>query len=876
MEWLFIDPFSLGYPTDWTPISLTICVSLTHTGTLGDAISLRAKEFAGNTVRFLIRKKGGDATSLTDTCFSDSASIPFPSDDALEPFSDNAWLPEESVNDLLLNGLGTSTYSAKFGVGAHFFQNVGGSGQFMGMSATICYQSPPEPPHMPISSPPPPWSPPPYPPPVAPNWQSWAWFNYNTSTPCTRSALHAGLAECSTGPIPEPCDPNDNHQCFGNGLCVNNVCRCFIGWRGTYCSQLDLLPASPDTFGLPMDGNMPTWGGSAVFENGTWSLVTGCKLFNTTLTFPSYREWTSLNSSIAPSPNRWGRRPPYNYTALAEGGDPYGASYMWQFTTDRDPYNNDQYGPSYLMAMKSEGSDPAGPYHKVGVVHKAFRADFKRRYTAKEGEALFLLTIGRAVDAFGNIQPGGRGMLIKHSQSGSVLGPWQEKVVYAFDANGHNNASNDPNRTAYDFDCDIKDPSFVIHENGTTVIAYRGVRCAGHDHTESVALLVAPQWNATYTRVGVPIFIDHEDLFMWIDARGTHMIMHSQLIDHGTVRGSSSTAGADHKKKRGGYAFSADGLKRWSLSTWELFPSEIQWANGTVQQLLKQQRPSLIFDPITNEPTHLITGVDYLYDPCCQWYIYGSGWTLVQPLANKCHAGWVEEAGGCRECLSSQVGCGRCLQATSKYGSCVCSLCQAGWQGDNCDKPTYECLTGSDGHGFLSRKHCDDAGNDRVTLIESSQQPTMEQCAVACTKFANQWQVEGCCYNFQGTNKVCYFNPQKQILSNNGMVRFASLCARRNDSSTCSAFPPSPSPPTTRLFASAKALTLPPPLPQPPSQPPLPPPPLPPGCPPCGDGGSTLPLRTALFGSLPHSVLHLTHKEKTHFSGGSTTNCQCV
>ena len=86
---------------------------------------------------------------------------------------------------------------------------------------------------------------------------------------------------------------------------------------------------------------------------------------------------------------------------------------------------------------------------------------------------------------------------------------------------------------------------------------------------------------------------------MWIDATGTHMIMHSQLTDHGTVRGPSE--GADHKKKRGGYAFSADGLVRWSLSTWELFPSEIYWSNGTTQQLLKQQRPSLIFDPVTSQ-----------------------------------------------------------------------------------------------------------------------------------------------------------------------------------------------------------------------------------------------------------------------------------
>ena len=49
----------------------------------------------------------------------------------------------------------------------------------------------------------------------------------------------------------------------------------------------------------------------------------------------------------------------------------------------------------------------------------------------------------------------------------------------------------------------------------------------------------------------------------------------------------------------------------------------------------------LIFDPVTGRPTHLITGVDFLYDPCCQWYIFGSAWTLIQPLETRCRAGSV-------------------------------------------------------------------------------------------------------------------------------------------------------------------------------------------------------------------------------------------
>ena len=112
--------------------------------------------------------------------------------------------------------------------------------------------------------------------------------------------------------------------------------------------------------------------------------------------------------------------------------------------------------------------------------------------------------------------------------------------MYEFDANGHG-------ADTASWDCDVKDPSFVIHENGTTVIAYRGIRCDGLDHTESVGLLVAPAWNATYHRTGTVLFVDNEDLFMWIDGRGTHMIMHSQLTDHPT----SMNIGSDHKKKRG-------------------------------------------------------------------------------------------------------------------------------------------------------------------------------------------------------------------------------------------------------------------------------------------------------------------------------------
>ena len=245
---------------------------------------------------------------------------------------------------------------------------------------------------------------------------------------------------------------------------------------------------------------MPTWGGSAKWEDSVqrWVLISGAKLHNVPLTSPAYSEWsTAWDKTTAPDPyTHWGRTPTYDASTLGSGGDPFGGSYPWGFTTARDPYDSTQepdlYGTSYLAQFESV--DPSGPYTLTGVVYKGFRSDLKHQYASSppvNAGPLYMLTIGRAYQA------GDRGMVIKYSDSGSVFGPWTEHMVYGFTSNGH---GADPAA----WDCDVKDPSFVIHENGTTVIAYRGVRCdaaTSHDHTESVGLLWAPKWNGTYTRV---------------------------------------------------------------------------------------------------------------------------------------------------------------------------------------------------------------------------------------------------------------------------------------------------------------------------------------------------------------------------------------
>jgi len=633
------------------------------------------------------------------------------------------------------------------------------------------------------------------------NWQEWSRLDYDATAQC---------------------DASDDHACFGNGECACGTCVCDVGWRGPYCSQLDLLPAKRSAPGVPMDGGHPTWGGSAVFEDGKWQLLVGSKI--------------ALPGSEDLDPETyWDREPAYDGSRLSDGeGQPFGEdAHPWEFTVDplKDPFpdggnkidgGRDMYEPkAWLSLYESEGEDAAGPYHKkISKWFKAFRADLKR--DPQSGALL-------------NLSNANGGFTILLSSSGSIKGPWTDasdapidslwaggtpgiiptditsmpQPVYKFVDNGHcvkgwgslDNLSGkyvtrDDGQfrecTAEEKDawnCHLADPALLIHPNGTAVIAYRGTRCesldGNKDHTERIGLLFAPDWRGPYLKGEDPILADDEvmnggleDLFMWQDHRGTHMIVHSQAQDH-AYDTSLDQATFHHKKKRGAYLFSKDGRDRWSLSDWELYPSEIRWEDGVTEFLLKQQRPSLIFNPETGRPSHLVTGVDYLFDPCCDWYAYGSAWTLVQPIST-CPAGQVLHflSGSCETCLSndSHYG-GRCEEATSKYGSCVCAVCKGGYSGDKCEiapEPVYETVC----EEFLSSNECEDMNGEakwlgRETVDEGT-------CLQDCYAYAVENDFEGCCFQYaHATNRNCRFFESQGRADTSRSEKAASICIRR-------------------------------------------------------------------------------------------------
>jgi len=630
------------------------------------------------------------------------------------------------------------------------------------------------------------------------NWQQWAKLDYEVTTAC---------------------GPDDEHACYGNGDCICNKCVCDVGWRGPYCSQLDLLPASKEKQGIAMDGGHPTWGGSAIWENGKWHLLAGSKI--------ALYGFSEINPYTF-----WDRSPAYDRTAEKNGDDPFGGAHPWEFTVDadKDPFPNggtaiessrDLYEEkAFLSLFVSEGADASGPYRlKTAKWFKAFKADLK-----KDPQSNALLELSNANGGFTILQ----------SASGSIAGPWTDMngspidslwagatpdveptsstpmppPVYKFVHNGHcvkgwnslgdlagkyitkdNGQFRECTIEEKDkWNCQLADPALLLHSNGTSVIAYRGTRCEsadGHtDHTERIGLLVASDWRGPYVAEESPILDDDqvmngglEDLFLWQDHRGTHMIVHSQAQDHAYDL-SLNQATFHHKKKRGAYLFSADGKQRWSLSDWELFPSEIRYEDGTTQFLLKQQRPSLIFDPSTGRPSHLITGVDFLYDPCCDWYAYGSAWTLVQPIST-CPAGTILENGVCTSCLPDDgMYEGKCLEATSKYGSCVCAVCTKGYTGDTCQnepEPVYETIC----EELQPYNECQDMEADakwlgRTTVDDGT-------CLQDCWNFAREQNIEGCCYQYaHPIHRNCrFFEAQEKKTAEDWYPdKFASVCSR--------------------------------------------------------------------------------------------------
>lgn len=331
---------------------------------------------------------------------------------------------------------------------------------------------------------------------------------------------------------------------------------------------------------------MPTWSGNVIYEAGKYHMFVG---------------------------------------ARAEPSTPAGAD---------PPYPTaDGLGCNAHVA-RLEADAPGGPYRMAGVAlpRMHFSPNVVR---APDGTVLLYTVADRNCPAVTTCCSGGsttcfgceftQHMQLSVASAPSVHGPWEERVGI--------------------IPGDAENPSAVVLNNGTIVVAYR-VRGAGGQ--EFVTLATATSWEGPYVPRGAPLWSNAttdayqatEDPFLWHDTRGFHMLMHSMYWPQTTDWWVLLHAGA--------YAFSADGTE-WTfvgpsfeagatggpdgpLTPAAPWSGEVAWTNGTKTLMMVRQKPALIFDA-TGRATHLINGVDWESPPGqttgCYWR---KAWTLVQPL----------------------------------------------------------------------------------------------------------------------------------------------------------------------------------------------------------------------------------------------------
>ena len=140
-------------------------------------------------------------------------------------------------------------------------------------------------------------------------------------------------------------------------------------------------------------------------------------------------------------------------------------------------------------------------------------------------------------------------------------------------------------------------PTFGVDNPAPYMEADGSVSMLGRYGYDSVRRIHADSWQSTYdleAEIVAPWVV--EDPFLYRDSRN-----HYHALFH---RG---TQGGDYQCV-GGHAFSEDG-EHWTFSKNPTYTTTIRTADGTETAHWRRERPHLIFDETTGEPTHLITGL---------------------------------------------------------------------------------------------------------------------------------------------------------------------------------------------------------------------------------------------------------------------------
>ena len=343
---------------------------------------------------------------------------------------------------------------------------------------------------------------------------------------------------------------NDDAACSLNGICTQGSCRCFAPWSGETCGVLDELP-SPRRAAFGMNcgtkcsatPHTASWGGNVVFANGSYHM--------------------------------------YVSTLTQDCG-------LLHWMTN-------------MNVVHAVADSPLGPFAQKDTALPPFSTNPHAIVDSQGDWWLFHIGAGDNHSKQVYCQPN-QSAISAHAGLAPPPSPQQQPVHTSSGPNGPWVAQSSPS-------CNNPAPALVRLGGRNQEVR---LMCSSCDSGDLCIYRSAHGFTGPWEQpIAVPTtdkrgHARYEDPFLWQDQRGHwHAIAHVFASEHcGTSDPKSVTPSCNPIS---GHLFSRDGLTNWTTSDVEPYSFTVQYDDGTSGLLATRERPKLLFDPATGEPTHLYT-----------------------------------------------------------------------------------------------------------------------------------------------------------------------------------------------------------------------------------------------------------------------------
>ena len=346
-----------------------------------------------------------------------------------------------------------------------------------------------------------------------------------------------------------------NLNCSLNGVCEDGACKCDAAWRGTACGELNFKPTNKATGDLRIP-NVSTWGMTVLPKqpaDAEWhglfaEMSRGCGL-------TSWETNSLISHAVAPTPDGpWTRKG----TALG----------VWAHTPSAIVARDGTIVLFHLGSGVGGGALPGSrEYNASCSAGRSPCGTHPEHHCGPHPQADALALAATTTVSF-------------HIAT-SPDGPWTKATANITDPRGIEKravAAGIVEAENFAFDTPF------AHPNGTIYIV-----------TAGKSILRAEDWRGPYEVIATQACGPGEDSYLYVDTRDHfHCLYHRAPFPNLTAQG--------------GHAYSEDGFT-WFVGAAAAYPAAIRYSDGTVAHYGKRERPHLIWDPHTGEPTHLTNGV---------------------------------------------------------------------------------------------------------------------------------------------------------------------------------------------------------------------------------------------------------------------------